>query len=91
LAREVERLGFDVSVGSSGTIEAIAQLANAARPDAAPLRSLTNATFTRKEAEAVVRTLAGASHRRGAPRHRRHGAGSSRHHLGRRHHRRAGH
>jgi exopolyphosphatase/guanosine-5'-triphosphate,3'-diphosphate pyrophosphatase len=61
MAREVERLGFDVSVGSSGTIEAIAQLANAARPDAAPLRSLTNATFTRKEAEAVVRTLAGAS------------------------------
>ncbi|HEY5155011.1 MAG TPA: Ppx/GppA phosphatase family protein [Acidimicrobiales bacterium] len=61
MARGVERLGFDVAVGSSGTIEAIAQLANAARPDAAPLRSLTNATFTRKEAAAAVRDLAGAS------------------------------
>ena len=61
MAREVARLGFDVAVGSSGTIEAVAQMVNAARPDAAPLRSLTNATFTRKETEALVKTLAAAS------------------------------
>jgi len=60
MARQVHSLGFDVAVGSSGTIEAIAQLAHAARPDAVPLRSLTNATFTRAEAQAVVKALAGA-------------------------------
>jgi exopolyphosphatase/guanosine-5'-triphosphate,3'-diphosphate pyrophosphatase len=57
MAREVARLGFEVAVGSSGTVEAIAQLVHAAREDGATVRSLNNATFRREEVEGVVKNL----------------------------------
>jgi exopolyphosphatase/guanosine-5'-triphosphate,3'-diphosphate pyrophosphatase len=61
MARDVERLGFDVAVGCSGTIEAVVAMAHASRRKAPPPRSLTNTTVTRKEVEAVVKRLAGAA------------------------------
>jgi len=60
MAREVERLGFDVAVGSSGTIEAVVAMAHANRRGEPTPRSLTNATVSRKEVEAVVASLVGA-------------------------------
>ncbi len=59
LAREVDRLGFEVAVGSSGTIEAIASMVQAsAQPSRTP-RTVDNATFSAADARAVVKRLAG--------------------------------
>jgi exopolyphosphatase/guanosine-5'-triphosphate,3'-diphosphate pyrophosphatase len=56
--REVSRLGFSVAVGSSGTIETIAAMAQAAREDGEPPRTFNNFTFTRREVRRVVQRLA---------------------------------
>lgn len=59
VARQVRRLGFEVAVGSSGTIEAVAAVAHALRDDGtAPPRSFNAFELTRKEAKAVMRLLA---------------------------------
>jgi exopolyphosphatase / guanosine-5'-triphosphate,3'-diphosphate pyrophosphatase len=54
--REIRRLGFDVAVGSSGTIGAICQMA-AVRATGATPRTLNNLTITRDEIDDVVRRL----------------------------------
>jgi exopolyphosphatase / guanosine-5'-triphosphate,3'-diphosphate pyrophosphatase len=63
LAREVDRLRFDVAVGSSGTIEAVASMIHAAQHAANPKlsqpRTVDNATFTYADTHALVRRLAG--------------------------------
>jgi exopolyphosphatase/guanosine-5'-triphosphate,3'-diphosphate pyrophosphatase len=61
LAREVERVGFEVAVGSSGTIEAVAAMIHAADRDQRQPRTLDNATFTYGDTHALVRRLAGLS------------------------------
>jgi exopolyphosphatase/guanosine-5'-triphosphate,3'-diphosphate pyrophosphatase len=61
MAREVERLGFEVAVGSSGTVEAVATMALAAREGVPQPRTLNNATISRREVEAVVKRLVAAS------------------------------
>jgi len=60
MARDVDRLGFEIAVGSSGTIEAMAAMVVADRATPQP-RTLTNATITRKETQAAVKRLAAAS------------------------------
>jgi exopolyphosphatase/guanosine-5'-triphosphate,3'-diphosphate pyrophosphatase len=55
-AREVRRTGFDVAVGSSGTIGAVCQMV-AARADGGVPRSLNNLTVTRADIDGVVRRL----------------------------------
>lgn len=57
--REVERLGFEVAVGSSGTIEAIAAMANARRGDE-PLQTYNNFAVSAAELDAVVGALVAA-------------------------------
>ena len=59
VARDVRRLGFDVAVGSSGTILNVAEMAQAAR-GRAPARVLSNASFTRAELAGVVKALTAA-------------------------------
>jgi exopolyphosphatase/guanosine-5'-triphosphate,3'-diphosphate pyrophosphatase len=54
--REVQRLGFDRFVGSSGTIGAVVAMV-AASHDGPPPRTLANLTVTRAEVEAVVEQL----------------------------------
>jgi exopolyphosphatase/guanosine-5'-triphosphate,3'-diphosphate pyrophosphatase len=54
--REIRRAGFDVAVGSSGTIGAVCAMA-AARQDGAVPRTLNNLTVTRDEIDGVVRRL----------------------------------
>jgi exopolyphosphatase / guanosine-5'-triphosphate,3'-diphosphate pyrophosphatase len=54
--REIGRLGFDVSVGSSGTIGAICQMA-AVRATGTTPRTLNNLTISRREIDDVVRRL----------------------------------
>jgi exopolyphosphatase / guanosine-5'-triphosphate,3'-diphosphate pyrophosphatase len=54
--REIERSGFDVAVGSSGTIEAVFRMA-AARGDGPVPRTLNNMTISRADIDAVVRRL----------------------------------
>jgi exopolyphosphatase / guanosine-5'-triphosphate,3'-diphosphate pyrophosphatase len=56
LRREVERAGFDVAVGSSGTIESIAIMALAARGEE-PTQTLNQVAITAKEISAVVESL----------------------------------
>jgi exopolyphosphatase/guanosine-5'-triphosphate,3'-diphosphate pyrophosphatase len=58
--REINRLGFDVAVGSSGTIGAVCQMAAALADGAAP-RTLNNYTVSRAAIEDVVRRLLKAS------------------------------
>jgi exopolyphosphatase/guanosine-5'-triphosphate,3'-diphosphate pyrophosphatase len=58
--REIERLGFDVAVGSSGTIGAVCQMV-AARQDATLPRTFNNFTVSRDEIDDVVRRLVKAS------------------------------
>ena len=58
-AREVERFGFDVAVGSSGTIEALAAMANARRGEPAP-QTFNNFSFTAAELDSVVADLVAA-------------------------------
>jgi exopolyphosphatase/guanosine-5'-triphosphate,3'-diphosphate pyrophosphatase len=57
MAREVARHGFEVAVGSSGTIEAVAAMVHVARDDGSTPRTLNNFAFTRSEVRAVVRRL----------------------------------
>jgi exopolyphosphatase/guanosine-5'-triphosphate,3'-diphosphate pyrophosphatase len=58
IRREVRKHGFEVAVGSSGTIGAVAAMVLAARdPDATPPRVWNNFEFTRKEVRAVVRSI----------------------------------
>lgn len=61
MVREVRRRGFDVAVGSSGTVGAVAAMIHAARdPDVDPPRTFNNFEFSRKEVKAVVKRLATA-------------------------------
>ena len=48
IAREINERGFEVAVGSSGTINAIAAMVNARR-GREPIRSVNNVSFTRAE------------------------------------------
>lgn len=62
--REVTRSGFEVAVGSSGTIGAVCQMVaarQAARDDGAVPRTLNNMTITRDDIDGVVRRLTKAS------------------------------
>ena len=62
--REIERSGFDVAVGSSGTIEAVFNMVAvraAARADTVEPRTLNNLTITRDDIDGVVRRLIKAS------------------------------
>ncbi len=59
MVRDVHRVGFEVAVGSSGTIEAVAALVQARR-DEPPPRTFNNFELTRKEVKAVVKDLAAA-------------------------------
>jgi exopolyphosphatase/guanosine-5'-triphosphate,3'-diphosphate pyrophosphatase len=64
VVREVERSGFDVLVGSSGTIGSVCQMVaarEAARGDGAVPRTLNNMTITRDDVDGVVRRLAKAA------------------------------
>jgi exopolyphosphatase/guanosine-5'-triphosphate,3'-diphosphate pyrophosphatase len=54
--REVEGSGFDVAVGSSGTIEAMCRMV-AARADGPLPRTFNNMTITRADIDGVVRRL----------------------------------
>ena len=58
-AREVERYGFEIAAGSSGTIQAVAAMVNARRGDP-PLQTVNNFSFTSGELDAVVAELAAA-------------------------------
>jgi exopolyphosphatase/guanosine-5'-triphosphate,3'-diphosphate pyrophosphatase len=58
VVREVRHHGFEVAVGSSGTIGAVAALAMANRGEPAT-RSLSNTRFTREEVDRVVADVAG--------------------------------
>ncbi|HET6954127.1 MAG TPA: Ppx/GppA family phosphatase, partial [Acidimicrobiales bacterium] len=58
--REIERSGFDVAVGSSGTIEAVCRMVAvraASRGDGTVPRTLNNMTVTRDDIDWVVRRL----------------------------------
>jgi exopolyphosphatase/guanosine-5'-triphosphate,3'-diphosphate pyrophosphatase len=54
--REIRRLGYEVAVGSSGTIRSVCQMV-AARGDGSPPRTLNNFTVTRDQIDDVVRRL----------------------------------
>jgi exopolyphosphatase / guanosine-5'-triphosphate,3'-diphosphate pyrophosphatase len=56
-ARDVRRCGFDVAVGSSGTIQTVAAMAQAARGHGDPPRTLNNLEVTRDEIDRVVASL----------------------------------
>jgi exopolyphosphatase / guanosine-5'-triphosphate,3'-diphosphate pyrophosphatase len=57
--REVEQVGFDVAIGSSGTAGQIARLTHMAR-GGAPLRTYNCTEFARDELDAAVRSLTAA-------------------------------
>ncbi len=59
VVREVRHHGYEVAVGSSGTIGAIAQMAQAARGESAS-RTLSNVAFTRSDLGEVVEAVAAA-------------------------------
>jgi exopolyphosphatase/guanosine-5'-triphosphate,3'-diphosphate pyrophosphatase len=59
MVRDVHRVGFEVAVGSSGTIEAVAALVQARR-DQPPPRTFNNFELTRKEVKAVVKEIVAA-------------------------------
>jgi exopolyphosphatase/guanosine-5'-triphosphate,3'-diphosphate pyrophosphatase len=58
VVREVERHGFEVVIGSSGTILNLAEMARQRRGESG--RLVSNATFTRKELGGVVEALVDA-------------------------------
>ncbi len=59
--REVARVGFDVVVGSSGTIATVAAMVQASREPAGPAPRVWNGfEITRKEVKAVVKSLIAA-------------------------------
>ena len=60
VVREVRHHGWEVAIGSSGTIGAIASMA-LARRGVVPARSLSNVTFSRDELDDVVARLAAAA------------------------------
>jgi exopolyphosphatase / guanosine-5'-triphosphate,3'-diphosphate pyrophosphatase len=57
VARMVNALGFEVAIGSSGTIVNLAEMARAARGDA-PVRQVSGATLSAKELAGVIERLA---------------------------------
>lgn len=59
MVREVEPLGFEVAIASSGTAETVASMAHARR-GGAPLRTFNNFELTATEVTEVVRALAKA-------------------------------
>jgi exopolyphosphatase / guanosine-5'-triphosphate,3'-diphosphate pyrophosphatase len=59
MAREVRRAGFEVAVGSSGTIEAVAAMAGAARGDSSP-RTFNGFELSRRGVKQAVKGLAAA-------------------------------
>ena len=59
MVREVERFGFDVAIGSSGTAETVAAMAQARR-EGEPLRTYDNFVLSADEIRAVVADLAAA-------------------------------
>jgi exopolyphosphatase/guanosine-5'-triphosphate,3'-diphosphate pyrophosphatase len=62
--REVERTGYDLAVGSSGTIEAVCEIVATRRAtkDGTPVpRTFNNLSVTRDEIDGVVKRLAKAS------------------------------
>ena len=58
VVREVERHGFDIAIGSSGTILNLAEMARQRRGESG--RLVSNATFTRAELGQVVEALVAA-------------------------------
>lgn len=56
-ARGVRRHGFDVAVGSSGTIETLCAMAHEARGEGAAPRTFNNFVLARREVEAAVVAL----------------------------------
>lgn len=61
MAREVRSQGFDVAVGSSGTIESVAEVIRSSRTDRTPSpRTLNGFEFTRDEVVQAVHRLAEA-------------------------------
>jgi exopolyphosphatase/guanosine-5'-triphosphate,3'-diphosphate pyrophosphatase len=64
VVREIERSGFDVLVGSSGTIGSVCQMVaarEAARSDGAVPRTINNMTISRDDVDGVVRRLTKAT------------------------------
>ena len=91
--REIERSGFDVAVGSSGTIGAVCAMVAAraaARATAAVPRTLNNLTVTRDDIDGVVRRLVKAPTVKERAEHARARPPPGRHHPGRGAHPRAG-
>ncbi|MDP9463221.1 MAG: Ppx/GppA family phosphatase [Actinomycetota bacterium] len=67
--REVEELGFDVAIASSGTAETIARMIHAARDDT-PLHTFNRFEFTVFELQSITETLAkkrSSDDRKGTP------------------------
>jgi exopolyphosphatase / guanosine-5'-triphosphate,3'-diphosphate pyrophosphatase len=60
MAREVQRVGFEVAIGASGTVETVAALAQVARDEGSPPKTFNNFEFTRSEVKGVVKTLVAA-------------------------------
>lgn len=62
MRREVRRHGFEVAVGSSGTISAVAAMIHAARDPKEPApRTWNSFEFTRTEVRSVVKAILGAT------------------------------
>jgi exopolyphosphatase / guanosine-5'-triphosphate,3'-diphosphate pyrophosphatase len=57
LARDAARHGFEVAVGSSGTIESVAAMVHAARDEGPSPRTFNNFEMTTAEVKAVVKRL----------------------------------
>lgn len=57
MAREVRRVGFQVAVGSSGTVATMAAMVQASRHEGPAPKTLNNFSFTRSEVKATVRRL----------------------------------
>lgn len=60
LARDVRRQGFELAVGSSGTIETVASMVHAARGESSAPRTFNNFEMSRREVKAAVRQLLAA-------------------------------
>jgi len=58
MARDVDRVGFEVAVASSGTAEAVVAMVAATRDPTATPRTFNGFEVTRKEVKAVVKALA---------------------------------
>jgi exopolyphosphatase/guanosine-5'-triphosphate,3'-diphosphate pyrophosphatase len=57
MVREAETYGFEVAIGSSGTIEQLAELCHVLGSGDKPLRSYGNHTFTREQLDVTVGRL----------------------------------